>query len=218
MGDAQVEDLLTILIGCLGVFVGMMILMGNQWDFGRREGMHLSAMVDLESLGDRIRFSKMNRAMNEEREGKSGSGSRSGSNGAGTGSGASVSSGRSADYGGERKALGTVENSDRKLALVVASGKTLKKVESAIEKKTKEVKKANDSRSDVARLVTLSCSLFVIGFVYCRMFWKFFKRLHRATRMKFPFIELAMSNLCHCRSKSGEKLKFSRLSCQHDFL
>ncbi len=127
--------------------------MGNQWDFGKREGMHLSAVVDLETLGDRIRFSKMNRAMNEEREQNGGRGG-GGGGGSGTsvaGSGASVASGTSANYNGERKALGTVENSDRKLALVVASGKTLKKVESAIEKKTKEVKKVNESRSDVAR-------------------------------------------------------------------
>jgi hypothetical protein len=52
----------------------------------------------------------------------------------------------------ERKALGVVETpGSKKMALVVASGKTLQKVESEIVKKTAEAKMVVENRSDVSR-------------------------------------------------------------------
>ena len=49
-------------------------------------------------------------------------------------------------------ALGVVEEPDtHKIALVVASGRALKKVESEIQSKTVQAKKAEDKRSDVSR-------------------------------------------------------------------
>ena len=135
----QVEDLLTILIGCLGVFVGMAILMGNRWDFGSREKMHLSALVDLESLGDRMRFHRMDQQLTKNNNGGGGAGAGIDDSGRSSGSGAN-----------ERRALGVVEKS-HKVALVVASGKALKKVESAIQKRTEKAKKTEESRSDVVK-------------------------------------------------------------------
>jgi hypothetical protein len=137
VGDVQVEDVLTILTGCLGFFVGVVLLLGNQWDFGARECMHWSAMIELDKLGDKVRFWKMDRANNSEIEDF-------------------LMSANNYKKGGvnaaERKALGVVESPDtKKMALVVASGKMLEKVESEIDKKTREAKAIVENRTDVSR-------------------------------------------------------------------
>lgn len=137
VGDVKVEDVLTILTGCLGFFVGVVLLLGNQWDFGARECMHWSAMIELDKLGDKVRFWKMDRANNRDID----------------------DLGMSSNFksvgkvnAAERKALGVVESPDtKKMALVVASGKILEKVESEIEKKTREAKAVVENRTDVSR-------------------------------------------------------------------
>jgi hypothetical protein len=129
VGDVQVEDVLTILTGCLGFFVGVVLLLGNQWDFGSREAMHLSAMIELDKLGDKVRFWKMDRYNQDD-----------------------ISQILTNGMAEERKALGVVETpGSKKMALVVASGKTLQKVESEIVKKTAEAKMVVENRSDVSR-------------------------------------------------------------------
>jgi len=139
LGDVQVEDILTLVVGFLGFFVGMTTLLMNQWDFGSRESMHLSAIVELESLGDRIRFWKMDRQVgtgpyDENIEAQENM----------------KDSGRFDET--ERKALGVVEApKSHKVALVVASGNALKKVEGEIKAKTVQAKKTEDKRSDVSR-------------------------------------------------------------------
>lgn len=135
VGDVQVEDVLTILTGCLGFFVGVVLLLGNQWDFGSREAMHLSAMIELDKLGDKVRFWKMDR-YNQDDISQILTNGTNGMNG----------------MAEERKALGVVETpGSKKMALVVASGKTLQKVESEIVKKTAEAKMVVENRSDVSR-------------------------------------------------------------------
>jgi len=146
VNNIYVEDLLTLVVGCLGCVVGMLILLMNQWDFGSRESMHLGAFMELEHLADRIRFWRMDQKVNtnaddelmvkdlEEKK--------------------MDVSGR---YGTkknnvERKALGVVEvpHSD-KIAMVVGSGKMLKKVEREIKQRAVSAKKAEERRSDVSR-------------------------------------------------------------------
>lgn len=150
VGNVQVEDILTLVVGFLGFFVGTNVLLMNQWDFGKREGMHLSALVELESLGDRIRFWKMDR-----RVGTGGNGGDSGDD-----EDIKDKSSRSNNYNksrsnfddSERKALGVVEApNSHKMALVVASGKALKKAETEIKQKTDIARKTEDKRSDVSR-------------------------------------------------------------------
>lgn len=137
IGDVRVEDVLTVLTGCLGFGVGVLLLLGNQWDFGGRECMHWSAMIELDKLGDRVRFWKMDRqnegGIDEVMNVKNGG----------------VNGGVDA---AERKALGVVESpGTKKMALVVASGKMLEKVESEISKKTREAKMVVENRTDVSR-------------------------------------------------------------------
>ena len=136
VGDVQVEDVLTILTGCLGFFVGVVLLLGNQWDFGSRESMHWSAMIELDKLGDKVRFWKM------DRHNQGGIDDFLASNGR-------IKNGVNAE---ERKALGVVENpNSKKMAMVVASGKMLEKVESEIVMKTKEARMIVENRTDVSR-------------------------------------------------------------------
>jgi hypothetical protein len=61
VGDVQVEDVLTLVVGFLGFAVGTLLLLMNQWDFGGREAMHLSAMTELDDLGSRVRYNRMDR-------------------------------------------------------------------------------------------------------------------------------------------------------------
>ncbi|KAL3803158.1 hypothetical protein HJC23_003433 [Cyclotella cryptica] len=137
VGDVRVRDVLTILTGCLGFFVGVVLLLGNQWDFGTRECMHLSAMIELDKLSDKVRFWKMDRYNHEEMVNVV------------TNGGGNVKSDFSAAH---RKALGVVEAPDsKKMALVIASGKTLQKVENEIVKKTAEAKMVVENRNDVSR-------------------------------------------------------------------
>ncbi|KAL7488256.1 hypothetical protein ACHAW6_013840 [Cyclotella cf. meneghiniana] len=137
VGDVRVRDLLTILTGCLGFFVGVVLLLGNQWDFGSRESMHLSAMIELDKLSDKVRFWKMDRYNHEEMIHIVANG------------GANATKEFTA---AQRRALGVVEAPDsKKMALVVASGKTLQKVESEIVKKTAEAKMVVENRNDVSR-------------------------------------------------------------------
>ena len=145
VGEVQVEDLLTLVVGFLGFFVGMNMLLMNQWDFGSRENMHLSALVELETLGDKVRFWKMDR--------KVGSGQYDNGDEGGVSSNNKSSRNMGDDFTkSERKALGVVEApNSHKVALVVASGKALKKVESEIQQKTVQAKKTEDKRSDVSR-------------------------------------------------------------------
>lgn len=133
IGDVRVEDVLTILTGCLGFFVGTILLLGNQWDFGSRESMHWSSMIELDKLGDRVRFWKMDRNNQQEMHDL-------------------LSNGKSHVNASERKALGVVESPDtKKMALVVASGKMLEKMEGEINKKTREAKMIVENRTDVSR-------------------------------------------------------------------
>ena len=138
IGDVRVEDVLTIMTGCLGFVVGVILLLGNQWEFGSRESMHWSAMIELDKLGDRVRFWKMDRRNREEMEDVVG--------------GAMARGKRGHLNADERKALGVVESPDtKKMALVVASGKMLERVEGEISKKTREAKIIVENRTDVSR-------------------------------------------------------------------
>jgi len=139
VGNTQVEDVITLVVGCLGFFIGMNLLLMNQWDFSSRESMHLAALMELDTLSDKVRFWKMDRRV--------GHGATDDDDGDVT----LNASGRSFNEI-ERKALGVVEAPDsHKTALVVASGKTLKKVEKEIKQKTKQAKKTEVKRSDVSR-------------------------------------------------------------------
>ena len=141
----QVEDVLTIIVGFLGFIVGLNMLLMNQYEWGSRENFHLSAVIELDNLGDRVRYWKMDKRVGTH--GGVDDGATVVMNGI-TGGGGNRSSGEK----GERKALGVVEEPDtHKIALVVASGKALKKVESEIQSKTVQAKKAEDKRSDVSR-------------------------------------------------------------------
>lgn len=155
VGDVQVEDILTLIVGFLGFFVGMNMLLMNQWDFGSRESMHLSALIELETLGDKVRFWKMDRKVGSGKyeddvggDGDEGTGTvRSGGKKSG-----SRNNVRDRFNESERKALGVVEApNSHKMALVVASGKALRKVETEIQQKTVQARKTEDKRSDVSR-------------------------------------------------------------------
>lgn len=143
-GVTQVEDVLTLLVGCLGFAVGLSVMLMNQWDFGGREAMHLGAMSELENLGNKIRYNKMDR--------------RVGYNGAvGMDDDYLEASGRGVSWMiGGRIALGIVEKPTSnggagKMALVVASGKKAEQMESEIKKKTIAATKAENLRNDVSR-------------------------------------------------------------------
>lgn len=60
-GGVLVEDVLTLIVGFLGFVVGTSVLVMNQWDLGGREAMHLSAIMELENLGCRVLYWKMDR-------------------------------------------------------------------------------------------------------------------------------------------------------------
>jgi len=106
--------------------------------------MHLGAMSELENLGNKIRYNKMDRRV-----------------GVGGGTGGVddddlEASGRGmCGMIGGRIALGMVEtptsNGAGKMALVVASGKKAEQMESEIKKKTAAAKKAENLRNDVSR-------------------------------------------------------------------
>ncbi len=136
----QVEDLLTLIVGCLGFIVGVLILLMNQWDFGSRESMHLGALMELEGLSDRVRFWRMDQKVNRDNNDDEVNNSDDKLDG-------SNNSKRK-----ERRALGLVEvpNSD-KVAMVVGSGKVLKKVEREIRQRAVSAKKAEERRNDVSR-------------------------------------------------------------------
>lgn len=137
----QVEDLLTLVVGCLGFVVGVLILLMNQWDFGSRESMHLGALMELEGLSDRVRFWRMDQKVNKDNNDEDV-----------VGDDKLDGSGRRRIGEKERRALGLVEvpNSD-KVAMVVGSGKVLKKVEREIRQRAVSAKKAEERRNDVSR-------------------------------------------------------------------
>jgi hypothetical protein len=157
VGDVQVEDVLTLVVGFLGFAVGTLLLLMNQWDFGGREAMHLSAMTELDDLGSRVRYNRMDR-----RVGVSGGGG-GGADGDGYGDEKNdddhhhnASSNPSFFGGGggapKRKALGVVEAPDTgRIALVVAGGKKLEEMENEIKKRTNAARWSENSRNDVSR-------------------------------------------------------------------
>ena len=104
--------------------------------------MHLSAVVELEGLADRVRFWRMDQKLTTN--GKDSSIHKNGKNkGTGTGTGTGT---------GERRALGVVEMPhSEKVAMVVGSGKVLKKVEKEIQERSVRAKKAEERRNDVSR-------------------------------------------------------------------
>lgn len=148
INNVQVEDVLTLTIGCLGFVTGMILLLMNQWDFGSHESMHLGALMELENLGDKIRFWRMDQKINND-------------------STDGIIDDDALDKQQqqqqqkrknklldekERRALGVVEApNSNKVAMVVASGKILKKVEREIKQKTLSAKKAEERRDDVSR-------------------------------------------------------------------
>ena len=146
VNNVQLEDVLTLVVGCLGFGVGVLILLMNQWDFGSRESLHLGALVELESLSDRVRFWRMDQKVNGDGESEEKESELLGDKFDGGGGG----KGRKKNV--ERKALGLVEvpNSD-KVAMVVGSGKMLKKVEREIRQRAVSAKKAEERRNDVSR-------------------------------------------------------------------
>mmetsp|Transcript_24792 Transcript_24792/g.49583 ORF Transcript_24792/g.49583 Transcript_24792/m.49583 type:complete len:478 (+) Transcript_24792:140-1573(+) len=144
VNNVQLEDVLTLVVGCLGFGVGVLILLMNQWDFGSRESLHLGALVELESLSDRVRFWRMDQKVNGDGENQESESELLGEKFDGSGKGKKRNV--------ERKALGLVEvpNSD-KVAMVVGSGKMLKKVEREIRQRAVSAKKAEERRNDVSR-------------------------------------------------------------------
>ena len=148
-GGIPVEDILTLVVGCLGIFVGMSLLLMNQWDYGGRESMHLSAYLQCDELGNKVRFWKMDRRVNDVHG--YGRGDSNGSGGSG------------ADLLANERAVGVVKvpNSD-KMAVVVASGKALRKVEMELKEKTAKATKTESKRDEVLR------------YVYCFYIWSLF--------------------------------------------
>ena len=154
INNVQVEDVLTLTIGCLGFVTGMILLLMNQWDFGSHESMHLGALMELENLADKIRFWRMDQKINndnvndndgtiddalDKQQQKKRKNKLDGNI-----NGSSSSK--------ERRALGVVEApNSNKVAMVVASGKILKKVEREIKQKTLNAKKTEERRDDVSR-------------------------------------------------------------------
>ena len=153
VGDSvQVEDVLTLVCGFLGFFVGMNMLLMNQFEFGSRECMHLSALMELEGLGDKVRFWKMDRKVGSGKFGGDNTNTNEHEHNLGNSGGSKNGRGGGGFNDSERKALGVVEApNSHKVALVVASGKVLKKAESEIKSKTIAAKKTEDKRSNVSR-------------------------------------------------------------------
>ena len=154
INNVQVEDVLTLTIGCLGFVTGMILLLMNQWDFGSHESMHLGALMELENLADKIRFWRMDQKINNDNDvndndvniddalDKQQQKRKNKLDGNINGSSSSK----------ERRALGVVEApNSNKVAMVVASGKILKKVEREIKQQTLNAKKAEERRDDVSR-------------------------------------------------------------------
>ena len=52
----SLEDLLTLVVGFLGLYVVTDLLLMNQCNFGAQEGMHLNALTELDGLVDRVRL------------------------------------------------------------------------------------------------------------------------------------------------------------------
>jgi hypothetical protein len=160
INNVQVEDVLTLTIGSLGFVTGMILLLMNQWDFGSHESMHLGALMELENLADKIRFWRMDQKINndndvndnddcniddalDKQQQQQQQKSKNKLDG-------NIINGSSSSK--ERRALGVVEApNSNKVAMVVASGKMLKKVEREIKQKTLNAKKAEERRDDVSR-------------------------------------------------------------------
>jgi len=148
----QISDLLTLLIGFAGFFVGLLLIIMNTVDYSGKELMHEVAIYELSSLADKVRGWKMDRNIGtnmDNNENKL----------AGDEADVSVTHGipinpqsTSKNNNKERKAIGMVEEPEsHKIALVVASGKALQKVENEVVTKTVLAKKTEDKRSDVSR-------------------------------------------------------------------
>jgi len=145
----QISDLLTLLIGFCGFIVGLLLIIMNTVDYSGKELMHEVAIYELSSLADKVRGWKMDRNIGT-----------TGDNKLGDDADVSVTHGipinpqnsPTSNNNKERKAIGMVEEPEtHKIALVVASGKALQKVENEIVSKTVLAKKTEDKRSDVSR-------------------------------------------------------------------
>jgi len=147
----QISDLLTLLIGFCGFIVGLLLIIMNTVDYSGRELMHEVAIYELSSLSDKVRGWKMDRNIGAQDDTK-----------VGDEADVSVTHGipinpqnshnNNNNNNKERKAIGMVEEPEtHKIALVVASGKALQKVENEIVSKTVLAKKTEDKRSDVSR-------------------------------------------------------------------
>lgn len=154
-GGIPVEDILTLVVGSLGIFVGMSLLLMNQWDYAGRESMHLSAYLQCDELGNKVRFWKMDRRVNDVHT------VRRDSNGSGQNE--LVREVVNAVETGGGRAVGVVKapHSDQ-MALVVASGKALRKVESEVKEKTAKATKTESKRDEVLRY-DLQC----MSLVFC---------------------------------------------------
>jgi hypothetical protein len=153
----QIEDVLTLVIGFLGVFVGTDMLLMNQWDFGGRHVMHDSAMSEMNDLGNRVRYWKMDRRVGGG-EGGGGDGVggtdddaisfRGGGTKNGTGNGGTKTTTRN-DI---PRALGVVEAPDtRRMAMILAGGKKFEDMEGEIKKRTNAARMAENWKNDVSR-------------------------------------------------------------------
>ena len=148
----QISDLLTLLIGFSGFIVGLLLIIMNTVDYSGRELMHEVAIYELGSLADKVRGWKMDRNIGTTDDNNDKLGDEAD---------VSVTHGipinpqnspTSNNNNKERKAIGMVEEPEtHKIALVVASGKALQKVENEIVSKTVLAKKTEDKRSDVSR-------------------------------------------------------------------
>ena len=147
----QISDLLTLLIGFSGFIVGLLLIVMNTVDYSGKELMHEVAIYELGSLADKVRGWKMDRNIGTNKD----------NNNTKLGDEADVSvthgipinpQNNHTSNNKERKAIGMVEEPEtHKIALVVASGKALQKVENEIVSKTVLAKKTEDKRSDVSR-------------------------------------------------------------------
>ena len=146
----QISDLLTLLIGFAGFIVGLLLIIMNTVDYSGKELMHEVAIYELSSLADKVRGWKMDRNI-----GTTGDNKLMGddANDISVTHGIPINPGNNHTTNNkERKAIGMVEEPEtHKIALVVASGKALQKVENEIVSKTVLAKKTEDKRSDVSR-------------------------------------------------------------------
>ena len=147
--NIQISDLLTLLIGFCGFIVGLLLIIMNTVDYSGKELMHEVAIYELSSLCDKVRGWKMDRNIGTPLDDTKIEDEAD----------VSVTHGipinpqnNHTTNNKERKAIGMVEEPDtHKIALVVASGKALQKVENEIVSKTVLAKKTEDKRSDVSR-------------------------------------------------------------------